>query len=328
MLMGLFGDLFMAVASEIGNSFLEGLNDTNEQKEIENPEIERLKETYYRTSLEDLKSFMEDCSDIEKVAFESIINERNILINYIRNNYQDFLMSASEIPVESLVELYKKVQADADSLYGEGKGDIIFNAYKDVLMRSPRAKAIYKTDLDNEFKDLSYDDLIKISNSKDIHDDELRKAAADEELCSRDADIYTVLNELDEISNDEFMEIYDRVRKDKGYVLNSETSINYKEDEVEFYWRHYGEKREDMLACFEDEIEDRQYLLNDFINDYCEDEVEEYLNKSTKELKNIVCQANDMDDDEYTYDTFSGEIFECDKITKVIISAILTNRGC
>lgn len=326
--MGLFGELFKAVASEVGNSIIESINEFAEQEEAKNSEIEKHKQTFARINLETLREYKKTCSEAERQAIEYVFKEREQIVNEIKNDYNAFVESTYSLSDEELVKYYQKMCDNADSLFGSENREILIKAYQDALMKRPGAMAIYDSEKESEMEYLSYDNLVEITDSTDISDDKIKKQCARHELYSRTSDIERAINETEHLSNSEFMEIFNRVRMDKGRLIGKTAFFSGYDDDVKCCWRYYGESRKTMHKCLENELmENREYILNEFIELYCENEVKEYLNMSTKDLKEIAYNLANKNEEEIQYNSFNGEIIEYDFISVAIILTILKSRN-
>ncbi len=84
--MGLFGELFKGAAAFVGNSILESIEETIAQNEEQAKEFEYLKQSYARTSMDTIQEMMGECSETERAAMESVLEDRKKLCDFAKNN--------------------------------------------------------------------------------------------------------------------------------------------------------------------------------------------------------------------------------------------------
>ena len=348
--MGFWGELVKAVATEIGGNIIDSINEANEQLRLPKSELEEVNSFYSKISLSELEWTLENGQeentdewimphniDQEKAIIKNIIEERKQLIHELKNNYNtyfpafaewmDELINEKDYPAAA-AEVYEKMRESACDLYGEDDCAIVIMLFFDLMKRYPAAKQKYECDLKDEMDSTPYSLLEDIITSTDAADDPVRKKYAKIELEYRNGIINRVINEIEYLDNDEFMELYDSVRKDKcsipdDYLFDDE----HEADISEFSWWNYGEYTNEMRACFERELGNRKYLIRDFIDSYCEEEFEEFLNTSTRELKDTLYQIENTEEDEFLFYEYDCYLFAYDAISAIMINAILKKRN-
>ena len=110
--------------------------------------------------------------------------------------------------------------------------------------------------------------------------------------------------------------IPDRNNLDESIKLAGEYDLGFE------YNDYFGKYRAGMLAMCEKEIfGSRRYLIEDFLEDFCEDEVLEFSNYSNKKLKSIL----DWNKEDITVNNYYNAK-EFDKISKFIATIILKEK--
>lgn len=328
--MGFFGDILKMAASEVANTVIDGVNEAimaqEEQDRYREEFIEQLRKEDYDTLLE----YIQDPEDIDNDLIEAIKNiliERDKLVKKLHNISHE--EAFSEFDDQALVYYYEKLLVNQGALYKEDDAEYVVCVFQKELMSRPTAKRIYAQSKEDYFENFSYDSIKAVVASNDIFDDEILKAEATKELEYRNDLINSIVSdEMDDLDNTDFMAIYDKVRKDKTIINygNTQQYMQHETDSLEYtlYNNDFGEFRNIMLKICEHEIsKKRKYLLEDFLNKYCEEEIELYYNYPDKKLK-FILSFTELIVDNKTWMLEHPEQYDlCDKI---IADLILTKR--
>ena len=319
--MGLFGELFREIASEIGTAIVDGFNEANEREEEKKSRIAELEEICNRSSLDDLRYVIENednpefyTDEYKEIAQKNISSRKTLVMQAKNGNLKQIL---TEYADEELLQQYINLRDNGESLF-EKDAKVLFSAYYEELIKRPGAVRIYEEDLHDSYEEDDFDDLIKISNSREYTYDRFIKYEVKHEIEKRLRIVESINPEdLAEMDNADFMELYDTVRRDKTrWYFDDDV------DELISYNSYFGKYRTEILRVFENEIsEERQYLVEAFINEYCEEEIEEYNNYSNKKLKEIISwNIEDVNEENY----YSA--VDYDEIDKIIAAFILKKR--
>lgn len=321
--MGLFGDLFREVASEIGTAIVDGFNEAAEREEEKKQRIAQYENFCNQSSMEDLRFIVHDeenpdyYTDEYKEVAKNTISARKMLAMQAKNGVLKQMVSSPEFSNEALLEHYLRIRDYGEKMFEEdAKG--LFSVYLSELMNRKDATAEYEEQLADYYSDSSLEDIEEVIYSKAFNYDCFMKNEAKRELEKRMAMVDSADQEsIDEMDNDSFMEFYDIVRSDETQWFFDEDS-----GEVIEYNDYFGKYRAGMLAMCEKEIfGSRRYLIEDFLEDFCEDEVLEFSNYSNKKLKSIL----DWNKEDITVNNYYNAK-EFDKISKFIATIILKKR--
>lgn len=140
-------------------------------------------------------------------------------------------------------------------------------------MSRPIAKRMYAQKIEDYFDKNAYYELEVIILGNDIHYDEILKDEAKREFEYRNELIKCVdEEEIDELNNDEFMQIYALLRADKSQVLYEKNTVGmWDVSKSKSYYPYFGETRNKMLKACETELNlNRKFLINKFLLEYCE----------------------------------------------------------
>ncbi len=317
--MGFFSDIIRMAASEVANAVMDGVNEVAAAQEERMQYMEELKERYSTVGYSSLKEFVDErvVEADELTAIQAVLAERADFVNQICSLPPE--EAFCEFDDQEFVAFYDKLISSKGNLFSEKDAKTLVRKFQKELMSRPIAQRMYAQEKEDCFDDVSYEDLGTVILGNDVFYDAILKAEAERELEYRNSIIALVQPDvIDDLDNDEFMQIYAMVREDKEQI----TYIDTKNGSVcKPYHKYFGENRNVMLQICEDEfISNRGYLIQQFLSEYCEEEMEEYSNYSDKKLRNILGVATGSDSD-------VSEAPQYDLCEKLIAKNILTQRG-
>ena len=316
--MGFLSDVFKAVASEVATAVMDSVNETVRAEEEKEIYIEEMRKKYAGMSYDSLAdlSEYEELGAEEAEAINNLIEEREQYAKAICESPEEIL---SEFDDDDLVEYYISLLETRGNAFPEAYVKKVVKRFRDEVMSRKVAKSMYAKAKQDCFDNCRYDELKDIIWGNSAFYDDILKAEAKSEFEYRSALIEALSDEnIEELDNDEFMELYALVRADKS---KTDYFFDGQKNEIEgTYNEYFGEHRDMLLKNCENEIlRNRKYLIKQFVSEYCEENVEEYYNYSSSKLTSIVSLFdNETKNEENDYDL-------CDKL---IAETILAERGC
>ena len=318
--MGFFSDIIRAATSEVINAVIDGVNETTRAEEEKEMYMDEIREKYTGiayTTLIDLSDY-EGLEANERDAIKILIEERKQYAKVICDSPEE---AVSTFDDEDLITYYRRLLETRGSAFPDSYAKKVVAVFQDELMSRTVAKRIYAQNVEDYFDNTRYDELKPIIDGNNIFYDEVLKKEAARELEYRNYIINALdINNIDDLENNEFMQMYALVRSDKeqtDYAFDESSSSN---KIVGTYNNYFGEHRKKILDnCEREMITNRKYLIKTFLLEYCENECEEFSNYSNKKLSSIITLTKaESSDESYNYDLCDGLIAE----------SILSERGC
>lgn len=328
--MGLLGDLFKEVATEIGNAVMESVNevflDNNNVEDYDDendPQVDAYKESMNNVSLDTLYEMAINTDGNYDPAMcsaaKQTISERKELANSVFESPEDNMFAdlLEDLDDRQFAKFYSEYMGKVESLYNQD-ANYVADFLKNKLNERRVAKGLYYELKKEECEGKDYPDLEEIITGKSVQYDQVYKKAAQEELDDRDEMINRALSEeLCEMDNNDFLEILYLAKSDTLCYSNIPGELFRKDGK----YRYFGEYRNPVLhKCIQEFCKNRKFLHAQYIEEYCEDIFEDYSQKSTRYLENkFDTIKKNMDNG-----ILIGEDFDC--IDFLILGVILKYR--
>lgn len=277
--MGIFGDIFREVVSEIGNVVIEEISKEFNQNNYDEQRVQELKVSMDNYSLEEVRECTKSTDNDMKEAAIRTLDFRTQFIEDIRENGEnsDFGALINEYDDEDFIKIYMNFMEKAEKLYGENADVLIKFLRHMMLMKGSVSR--YAEIVSGYYADTDYLDLMRITKQVVKTVDTVLLEEAYREKWNREELVrIATSDEIKELEDVELMDLTNLARCD---------SLVYHDDGT-YHYSYFGYDRDKVLHNCEKEISRcRKHLLKTFIEEYCDEEFRRYYSYSKERLQAI-----------------------------------------